>query len=43
MNLRVGKVGLRLVNDAGTAVYRIDDPDAPERVQRLGAAWVAGR
>jgi predicted metalloprotease with PDZ domain len=40
----LGKVGLRLVNDAGTAVYRIEaDPDAPEPVQRLGAAWVAGR
>ena len=29
----LGKVGLRLVNDAGTSVYRIEpDPDAPETV-----------
>jgi predicted metalloprotease with PDZ domain len=40
----LGKVGLRLVNDAGTSVYRIEpDPGAPETVRRLGAVWLEGR
>ncbi len=38
------RVGLRLVNDAGTTTYRIEaDPDAPEAARRLGHAWLAGR
>jgi predicted metalloprotease with PDZ domain len=40
----LAKVGLRLVNDAGTTDYRIEpDPDAAESLRRLGAGWLEGR
>jgi predicted metalloprotease with PDZ domain len=40
----LGKVGLRLVTDAGSSEYRIEaDPDAPEDERRLGEAWLEGR
>jgi predicted metalloprotease with PDZ domain len=40
----LGKVGLRLVTDAGSSEYRIEaDPDAPEDERRLGDAWLEGR
>jgi len=38
------KVGLRLVSEAGSSVYRIEaDPEAPEAARRLGGAWLEGR
>jgi predicted metalloprotease with PDZ domain len=38
------KVGLRLVSEAGSSVYRIEaDPEAPEDARRLGGAWLEGR
>jgi predicted metalloprotease with PDZ domain len=40
----LGKVGLRLVSDAGSSAYRIEpDPDAPDDARRLGNAWLEGR
>jgi len=40
----LGKVGLRLVSDAGSPAYRIEaDPDAPEAVRHLGNDWLEGR
>ncbi|MGH7538229.1 MAG: hypothetical protein ACREMF_06320 [Gemmatimonadales bacterium] len=40
----LGKVGLRLVSDAGSAAYRIEaDPDASDESRRLGEAWLEGR
>ena len=40
----LGKVGLRLVTDAGSADYRIEaDPDAADDARRLGDAWLEGR
>ncbi len=40
----LGNVGLRLVADAGSAVYRIEaDPDASDEARRLGETWLEGR
>lgn len=40
----LGKVGLRLVTDAGSTTYRIEaDPDTPEDARLLGEAWLEGR
>jgi predicted metalloprotease with PDZ domain len=40
----LGKVGLRLVTDAGSTAARIEaDPDASEDTRRIGEAWLEGR
>jgi predicted metalloprotease with PDZ domain len=42
--LTLGRVGMRLVSDAGSSEYRIEsDPDATDDERRLGAAWLEGR